>query len=95
MREFVIVSVIVTATGVKSQRPKRLLAALYTTHCTVASDIMEHSPEALRRLIALVAFDNSWVNRDSKELLYIYIPNTIMHNYKTFYVHISNLIQRI
>ena len=30
MSEFVIVSVIVTATGVKAQRPKRLLATL---HC--------------------------------------------------------------
>ena len=32
-----------------------------------------------KALIALVAFDNSWVNRDSKELLYVYIPNKIMH----------------
>ena len=30
MSEFVIVSVIVTATGVKAQRPKRLLATKYT-----------------------------------------------------------------
>ena len=30
MSEFVIVSVIVTATGVKAQRLKRLLATLYT-----------------------------------------------------------------
>ena len=32
-----------------------------------------------KAFIALVAFDNSWVNRDSKELLYVYIPNKIMH----------------
>ena len=30
MSEFVIVSVIVTATGIKAQRPKRLLATKYT-----------------------------------------------------------------